>query len=116
MEFQFQTDVTGQPIAKCGIESEAFGDWLGNDLGADRPQIRALLDIVEKLLAKKLLHYQLIGKEYTLDFEDEEVLITLNHHQTSHEEFAQEYDLNISAGCGLVDFQRLLQEWKHFIR
>ncbi len=42
MDFEFVTDVTGQPLAKCDIESEAFGDWLSHDIGTDRAAITAL--------------------------------------------------------------------------
>lgn len=116
MEFQFRTDITGQPIAKCELECEAFGDWLSHDLGSNRSNIRSVLEVVDKLLNKQLSHYELTGKDYHLVFEDDEVQITLNHNQTSHNEFAESYDQEIENGCGLIDFKHLLLEWQKFIR
>jgi uncharacterized protein YacL (UPF0231 family) len=116
MEFQFQTDITGQPTAKCDIECEAFGDWLCNDLGTDRTKIHDLLDTVERLLKKNLSRFELTGKEYHLVFENDEVELSLNNSQTSHQEFNEDFDANQTIGCGLIDFQNLLQEWRKFIR
>ncbi|APE04659.1 hypothetical protein CW735_04090 [Alteromonas sp. MB-3u-76] len=116
MDFQFRTDMLGEPSAKCDIECEAFGDWLSNDLGTDRESINTVLDAIENLLCRNIPEYQFIGKEYTLTIEDDEVILTLNHNETSHKEFAEDYDEEMQAGCGLADFKHLLQEWKAFIR
>ncbi|MGJ8682108.1 YacL family protein [Paraglaciecola sp.] len=116
MEFQFQTDITGQPTAKCDLEYEAFGDWLCNDLGTDRAKIHDLLNTIEQLLNKKIPSFELTGKEYHLVFENDEVELSLNNNQTKHDEFSQDFDANQTTGCGLIDFQQLLQAWKNFIR
>jgi uncharacterized protein YacL (UPF0231 family) len=116
MEFQFRTDITGLPVAKCDIECEAFGDWLSHDLSINKTKIKSLLETIDKLLNKQLNHYEYTGKEYHLIFEDDEVKIMLNHNQTSESEFAETYDHEMESGCGLVDFQHLLLEWQRFIR
>ena len=79
MEFEFRTDITGQPLAKCDLECEAFGDWLSNDYGTQRTKINQLLTLIEKLQQKQILSYSLEGREYYLNFENEEVELYLNH-------------------------------------
>ncbi|MDU0354107.1 YacL family protein [Paraglaciecola aquimarina] len=116
MEFQFQTDITGLPIAKCDLECEAFGDWLSHDLSTDKSNITLLLQTTEKLLSKQLSHYQFTGKVYHLIFENDEVELVLNNNEVSTAEFADEHDNEHVTGCGLVDFKHLLEEWANFVR
>lgn len=116
MEFQFRKDITGLPIAKCDLECEAFGDWLSHDISIKKAEIKSLLNTVDKLLNKQLNHYEYTGKEYHLIFENDEVELALNNNQSSHTEFEDEFDEGANTGCGLVDFQKLLQEWQIFIR
>lgn len=115
MEFEFKTSITGQPIAKCELECEAFGDWLSHDLGNNPHHVSKLLTTVEQLLSKQIQHVELPGKEYHLSIEDDEVSISLNHAQSSSEEFAEQASNHQTTGCGLVDFQQLLKAWLEFI-
>jgi uncharacterized protein YacL (UPF0231 family) len=115
MEFQFMTDISGQPIAKCELECEAFGDWLGNDLGKDPRKVSQLLHTIDELLNKQLPHFELTTKEYHLSIEDDEVTLSLNNAQSQTEEFAEHYPDEQVTGCGLIDFQQLLKAWQQFI-
>ncbi|WP_158971167.1 YacL family protein [Paraglaciecola sp. L3A3] len=114
MDFQFQTDITGLPIAKCDIECEAFGDWLSHDLSVDQGQIDELLEKIDQLLNKKLIQYTFIGKIYHLVFESDEVELILNNSDVSSSEFSEQISDQQITGCGLIDLQNLLLEWKSF--
>jgi uncharacterized protein YacL (UPF0231 family) len=116
MDFQFTTDITGLPIAKCDTECEAFGDWLSNDISVDKTTIDALLNTLDSLVNKQINSYKFSGKIYYLVFADDEVELFLNNHRVTNSEFTEDdIPYGPEAGCGLVDFQQLLQEWRDFI-
>ncbi|GGF57439.1 YacL family protein [Alteromonas lipolytica] len=116
MDFEFVTDVTGQPLAKCDIESEAFGDWLSHDLGTNTKAISDLLLTVDGLLAKRAADAEITGKIYHLVIADDEVDLFLNNTELSGQEFEEEFSDGPVAGCGLVEFKHLLQSWLEFIQ
>ena len=115
MEYQFSYDVLGQPVAKCELECEAFGDWLSHDIAKDHKQLSLLLEVIKKLQKQQLADYQYIGKIYHLQLDKDEVTLTLNN-ETLDLAQAQhvEWDPEISNGCGLIDLQRLLIAWQAF--
>ena len=121
MDYQFSHDILGQSVATCDLECEAFGDWLSQDIAKDVAQITLLLNTVQKLQSKQLVSYQHNGKEYHLQFDNDEVELILNNNHIqdmtpSEDDESQELsDLHIQSGCGLADFQRLLIAWQQFI-
>ncbi|MFS1703339.1 UPF0231 family protein [Aestuariibacter sp. GS-14] len=115
MDFDFVTDVTGQPLAKCDIETEAFGDWLSHDIGTSKPAISALIAKLEQVLNRTLSHYEYTGKIYHLVIEDDEVDVFLNNSELAHSEFEDDAIDGPVAGCGLVEFKHLLESWLTFI-
>ncbi|NVK54276.1 MAG: YacL family protein [Alteromonadaceae bacterium] len=115
MDFEFMTDVTGQPLAKCDIESEALGDWLSHDIGTNKNAINSLLQSIEQLHNNQRTDVDIIGKIYHLSIADDEVELFLNNNQTNHSEFEDDYDDGPIAGCGLVEFNHLLESWLEFI-
>jgi uncharacterized protein YacL (UPF0231 family) len=121
MDYQFSYDILGQPVATCELECEAFGDWLTHDIAKDFTQITLLLKTAQQLLNNQLVSYQHNGKEYHLLFDKDEVELILNNNEIqsiapSEEDESQEIgDLHIQSGCGLADFQSLLEAWQQFI-
>lgn len=115
MDFEFVTDVTGEPLAKCDIESENFGDWLSHDVGTDVQAIHTLLESLDKLLNKQLMHFDFTGKIYHLTMADDEAELFLNNTDLSHHEFDDEEIDGPVAGCGLVELKMLLESWLEFI-
>lgn len=115
MDFEFFTDVTGLPLAKCDVESEAFADWLCHDLGADKVVVGSLLTKVTHLQKRPAKEFTITGKIYHLIIADEEVELFINNTEFSHSEFEDlDFDGSV-AGCGLADFTRLLESWAEFI-
>jgi uncharacterized protein YacL (UPF0231 family) len=115
MEFQFSKDIFGQPLAKCELECEVFGDWLSHDLGLNLSDLTTLHGKVEQLLNKDLLDFEWQGKEYHLTFTQYEVNICLMHSEPTSDEFIDTFDQEQNCGCGLVDFKNMLSEWQKFI-
>ncbi len=115
MDFEFITDVTGQPLAKCETEAEAFGDWLSHDIGANKSAIASLLETVESALSQSQVDFEFSGKIYHLIMSNDEVELFLNNNQISHSEFANEQSDEAVAGCGLVEFKHLLENWLDFV-
>lgn len=115
MDFEFVTDVTGMPLAKCDIESEAFGDWLSHDISVDKNTIITLLSNIDKVLKHQLTHYEFIGKIYHLTIADDEVELFINSGQSQHSEFDDDYSELAAAGCGLIECKHLLTNWLEFI-
>jgi uncharacterized protein YacL (UPF0231 family) len=120
MDYQFSYDFLGQPVAKCELECELFGDWLSHDLADDAQHIAQLIDITEKLHTKRLNHYQYQGKEYHLEFDTEEVELMLNNNLITSPELIKDTDFQehssapAATGCGLSDFVHLLKAWQQF--
>ncbi|MDC8829703.1 YacL family protein [Alteromonas gilva] len=115
MDFEFITDVTGQPLAKCDIESEALGDWLSHDICTDKRAIESLLYMIEQLKNNQRPDVEFTGKIYHLAIADDEVELFLNNSQPHHDEFEDDYSDGPAAGCGLVEFTHLLESWRDFI-
>jgi uncharacterized protein YacL (UPF0231 family) len=117
MDYQFYRDLLGNPVAKCELETENYGDWLSNDIAQDRAQVSLLLAKIELLQQLQINHYQHIGKVYHLLFADDEVELVLNNTsvsetQTLSPELENPLD---SQGCGLADFKALLKQWQIYI-
>lgn len=115
MDFEFLTDVTGQPLAKCDIECELFGDWLSHDMGTDRSSIKSLLCRIQQMLRKQSVSLEYTGKIYHLSVADDEVELFLNNAELTTDEFDSESVAGPVAGCGLVEFAHLLASWLDFI-
>lgn len=115
MDFDFVTDVTGQPLAKCDLETEAFGDWLSHDIGTDKAAISALLNMLQQLLDRQIIDYEFTGKIYHIQITEDEVDLFLNNNELTHYEFEDETIDGPVSGCGLVEFKHLLESWLSFI-
>ena len=114
MDFEFLTDVTGQPLARCDMESEYFGDWLSHDIGSNTTLIASLLGSLDALVERKTADFEYTGKIYHLVVADEEVDLFLNNVELADSQFEDEQPEGPVAGCGLVELRHLLASWQEF--
>lgn len=117
MDYQFFWDTTEQPVAKCELDMELFGDWLTNDIGAQLEQIQLLLAAIEQLLNKQQATFNYTKGDYHLRLDADEAELTSRFSQVFEEELPEgtELDEHMACGCGLEDLHHLLINWRNFI-
>ncbi|NBI43664.1 UPF0231 family protein [[Haemophilus] felis] len=116
MDFQF-THYLGQVIAKCSMEHEALAHWLNSE-NPSSPQIQHILKQIQQLKIHQDL--QIIGKEYSLFINADEVVIRANNLAIGNDEILEDdfhfYDEESLAFCGTMDFIHFLQSYLDFIQ
>ncbi len=119
MDYEFSYDLLGQPIARLSMGHEAIGRWFSEELGSDLQRINELLNIIEEIELRKVSQRQLIGAEFELHIDINEVEIFA---QTLDFDVAEDlpedtnlYDEESRSGCGLPDFKQALLSWKTFV-
>ncbi|WP_386693590.1 YacL family protein [Lonepinella sp. MS14435] len=121
MDFQF-TYYQGNVIAKCSMEHFAVANWFNAEIPNNSQLIFTALSLIQQ--AKSFTaeqETQLIGKEYSLFINGEEVMIRANNLSINHEneELEQDfhyYDEESMAFLGLEDFERFLTSYLEFMR
>lgn len=117
MEYQFFQDITGEISAKFSMDHEAIGHWLNEEVKGDL----SLLDEIEAnyaLIKGSEKQWELIGHEYTLLLDDEEVMIRANQlafETEGLEEGMSYYDNESVAFCGIDDLISMLNEYRRFV-
>ena len=119
MEYQFQTNLFGQPVAKFSMGHEAFGSWFSEELATDSGKLGKLLNAIERLKNYKCLESSLPGREYHLTLSRDEaevrsIALELPGDGIDNEEM-DFYDDELQANCGLDDFQAALLSWQAFV-
>lgn len=116
MEYTFGRDDIGRYFAEFSMGHEAFGRWLSEELGHDRPKLDALLLTIDALQHKHRHEFELAGAEYTLWLTREEARVRAHILDASFddEDLAElnYYDDELQAGCGLDDFKAVLEAWR----
>ncbi|TCK01669.1 hypothetical protein EV694_0288 [Volucribacter psittacicida] len=115
MDFQF-SQYLGQTSVKCSMEHEAFAHWLNIEMNtALAQQILAQLVPTYKIKTQKI-----IGKEYSLYIDHQQVICQANCLATEQQDLEQleqdfhYYDSESVAICGLEDFIKLLEAYITF--
>ncbi|WP_428771407.1 YacL family protein [Vibrio sp.] len=120
MEFEFiRISLTGEFRVKCSMGHEVVARWLEEEIALDT----AKLDRLEAMIAaaKSVLasSQQLLGTEYSMQINADEVLVQANAMALDSEESLEEdwqlYDSESIASCGLEDFQALISQWREFV-
>lgn len=117
MEYQFFQDITGEISAKFSMDYEAVGYWLNEEIKGDF----SLLDEIEagyESIKGSEKQWELIGHEYTLVLDDEEVMIRANQlafETEGLEEGMSYYDNESVAFCGIDDFMSMLNDYRQFV-
>lgn len=119
MDFQF-THFQGNVMAKCSMEHIAVANWFNTELPNNSDLISTALNAIQQ--AKKHLCEQdmtLIGKEYSLFINADEVMVRANNLAfTASDELEPDfhyYDEESIAFCGLEDFEHFLLAYQDFI-
>lgn len=102
------------------MEHIAIGSWLSSEISNNLHLLEEILHVIEQLQDKRILHRQFSGQQFLLILNQEEAEVV---DQSLADEFEAEmpddnldwYDEESRAGCGLEDFQQLLQSWHSFI-
>ncbi|ELZ9704187.1 TPA: YacL family protein [Proteus mirabilis] len=117
MDYEFQRDLTGGILARFSMDHEAIGYWLNDEIQGDISLIDQILTEMDEVKGSEK-QWQLIGKEYSLSIDDEEIMVMANtlHFETDDlEEGMSYYDNESIAFCGLDDFATMLQKYRLFI-
>ncbi len=77
MDYQFFQDITGAISAKFSMDHEAIGYWLNEEVKNNLSLLDAIEDNYKKVKGSEK-QWELIGHEYTLLLDDEEVMIRAN--------------------------------------
>ncbi len=124
MEYEFFNDpITGKASAKFSLEQQNIGPWLEIELAKNTQKLTEILTAINKIEQGKSHKEQIIGKEFSLTIESNDVTIqhnsVLNGMMDLSEEALQqdlhEDQFNAISQCGLEDFHQLLLSWAKFI-
>lgn len=120
MEYQFTHSVHGV-VAKCSMDHEAFARWLNIELVGNSKELPLILAEIEKCRAAYPNHHECVfeGKEYSLFFDADEVMVKANNLDDAFDEENMEdgfqfYDQESIAFCGLDDFEKFLLAYQKF--
>ncbi|SPY33342.1 Uncharacterised protein family (UPF0231) [Pasteurella canis] len=115
MDFQF-TSQLGSIIVKCSMEHEAIANWFNSEVRSDSNKIQDLLHRLQLLKAQE--EFTLIGHEYTLFVNQEEIMVRANNLMIENDQPLEDdfhyYDEESIAFCGTDDFIHLLQAYLDF--
>ena len=135
MEYDFYRTPDGLFEAEFSTEQEYFGHWLTYQLSTDKSQIVELLNTITQLKKRQLKDHKIVGAEYTLMLNQDEALIytnakpVLKNDPQNAEDLADDDSDEASAtndaevspdllenGCGIDDFEKVVQAWLNFIQ
>ncbi|WP_068544821.1 YacL family protein [Thalassotalea crassostreae] len=121
MEYTFKTNfITKQPQANFSFGHELFGPWLEQEIGKDLVKLQSLLDLIDSL-AFSTNEHTLVGKEYSLTINNQEVEVFANSNNIDEAvpqniaEDVNDFEQTCFALCGLEDFVEMLESWQNFI-
>jgi len=121
MEFKFKTDTLNDSYrVEFSMEHEAFGRWLLNELGTEPKDINALLTIVNSLKGNNEVEKIIEGRDFSLTLTNDDVLVMANSLHLNSDlpegEDLSHYDDESTSGCGLEDFEIMLESWLEFVQ
>ena len=122
MEYQFTHTMHGV-IARCSMDHEAFARWLNNEIAGNHKALDAILTEIERCRAVYPNQYEFVseGKEYSLYFTNDEVMVKANNLEDDFDESLMEEGFNFYneesiAFCGLDDFEAFLKAYHKFMK
>ncbi|MDO6421816.1 YacL family protein [Saccharophagus degradans] len=117
MEYEFNKDLGGSPVATFSMGHEAIGRWLTDELASNTQRITSLLSHIEQIELGHKASLTLHGSEFELHIAGDEVSVKA-HAIDDDIEFKKNislYELESNAECGLTDFKEALQSWLQFV-
>lgn len=116
MDFQF-TSHLGNVTVKCSMEHIALANWFNTEVRLNPQAILTALSTAQQLVENQ--EARLIGAEYTLFLNADEVMIRANNLMMESDEILEEdfhyYDEESIAFCGTPDFIHFLNAYIDFI-
>ncbi|MBS9435774.1 UPF0231 family protein [Photorhabdus noenieputensis] len=117
MDYEFLLDVTGKVTSRFSMDHEAIGQWLNEEVNGDLTVIDKVAAALAEIKGSER-QWQLVGHEYTLLMDDEEVMVRANQLEfetDSMEEGMSYYDNESLSFCGTKDFLDMLTDYRDFI-
>ncbi|MDN5498641.1 YacL family protein [Shewanella sp. DNRA4] len=121
MEYEFRRNsLTGMYLASFSMDHEVLGQWFSEELGPELAKIQQVLDIIKEIQTGKRVSWRFIGKDITLDLDEEQARIYANalgfEQDYELEEAMSLYDAESEAYCGLEDLEEALLSWYEFVQ
>ncbi|ASF17011.1 YacL family protein [Shewanella xiamenensis] len=121
MEYEFRRNsLTGTYLASFSMDHEVLGQWFSEELGPELAKIQQVLDIIKEIQTGKRVSWRFIGKDITLDLDEEQARIYANalgfEQDYELEEAMSLYDAESEAYCGLEDLEEALLSWYEFVQ
>lgn len=121
MEYEFRRNsLTGTYLASFSMDHEVLGQWFSEELGPELAKIQQVLDIIKEIQSGKRDSWRLIGKDFTLDLDEEQARIYANalgfEQDYELEEAMSLYNAESEAYCGLEDLEEALLSWYEFVQ
>ena len=121
MEYEFRRNsLTGTYLASFSMDHEVLGQWFSEELGPEFAKITQVLDIIKEIQTGKRVSWRFIGKDITLDLDEEQARIYANalgfEQDYELEEAMSLYDAESEAYCGLEDLEEALLSWYEFVQ
>lgn len=122
MEYQFNHTMHGV-ITRRSMDHEAFARWLNNEIAGDHKALNTILAEIERCKAAYPNQYEFVveGKEYSLYFISDEVMVKANNLEDDFDESMMEEGFNFYneesiAFCGVDDFETFLKAYQKFMK
>lgn len=116
MDFQF-THYQGNVSVKCSMEHIALANWFNTEVRSNPKAILTALSTAQSLSENQ--EEILIGAEYTLFLDADEVMVRANNLAIETDEILEDdfhyYDEESVAFCGTQDFSHFLEAYVDFI-
>ena len=116
MDFQF-THYQGNVSVKCSMEHIALANWFNTEVRSNPKAILTALSTAQSLSENQ--EEILIGAEYTLFLDADEVMVRANNLTIETDEILEDdfhyYDEESIAFCGTQDFIHFLETYVDFI-
>lgn len=116
MDFQF-THYQGNVSVKCSMEHIALANWFNTEVRSNPKAILTALSTAQSLSENQ--EEILIGAEYTLFLDADEVMVRANNLAIETNEILEDdfhyYDEESIAFCGTQDFIHFLETYVDFI-
>lgn len=120
MEYEFRRNsLDGTVQAIFSMDHEVFGRWFSDELGSDLSLVSGIINTIKLIEQSELDQYRLVGADFTLEMNVEQVWIYANvlAYEEEHEleDNLSLYDSESNALCGLEDFEHVLVSWQSFL-
>ncbi|MEL0608583.1 YacL family protein [Vibrio echinoideorum] len=120
MEFEFtRNTLMGEYYVKCSMGHEIVGRWLQEEIGKDKQKLDHVMALIDQSRQDLSNEVTLLGKEISLAINEDDV--TIQENVLAHEQEMEEgsefdfYNCESQAGCGIDDFERLIERWMDFL-